>query len=107
MQQQTRQPTHPGTILKEDYPLPLSLTLTELSGRLNVSRKTLSKIVNRKGSVTPEMALRLARVFDTTPQFWMNLQGKYDLWQAEYGSEAWQVVERLPARILHSDVVGA
>jgi len=37
----------------------------------------------------------------------MNLQGKYDLWQAEYGSEAWQVVERLPARILHSDVVGA
>ena len=48
MQQQTRQPTHPGTILKEDYLLPLSLTLTELSGRLNVSRKTLSKIVNRK-----------------------------------------------------------
>ena len=67
MQQQTRQPTHPGTILKEDYLLPLSLTLTELSGRLNVSRKTLSKIVNRKSSVTPEMVLRLARFFDTTP----------------------------------------
>ena len=107
MQKQMRQPTHPGTILKEDYLIPLSLTLTELSARLNVSRKTLSKIVNRKGSVTPAMALRQARVFDTTPQLWMNLQGKYDLWQAEYGSEAWQAVEPLPVRYLHSEALGA
>jgi len=103
MRKQTRKPTHPGTILKEDYLIPLSLTMTELSSRLNVSRKTLSKIVNEKGSVTPGMALRFARAFDTTPELWLNLQAKHDLWQAEHGSKAWQVVQPLPARILHSE----
>ena len=69
---------------------------------LGVSRKTLSKIVNGKGSVTPDMALRLSRALDTTPELWLNLQKKYDLWVAEYASNAWQTVKPLSPEALHS-----
>ena len=76
-----RQPTHPGKIIKEDYLQPLSITIKEMSSTLGVSRKTLSKIINERGSITPEMALRLSRAFHTTPDLWLNLQKNYDLWQ--------------------------
>lgn len=69
-----RQPTHPGDILKEDYLKPLSITIQEMASALGVSRKTLSKIINARGAVTPDMALRLSRAFDTTPELWLNLQ---------------------------------
>jgi addiction module HigA family antidote len=74
MREMKRKPTHPGRILKEDYLEPLSMTITEMSSILGVSRKTLSKITNERGSVTPDMALRLSRAFDTTPDLWMNLR---------------------------------
>ncbi|MDZ7642570.1 MAG: HigA family addiction module antitoxin [Desulfurivibrio sp.] len=67
-----RQPTHPGNILKEDYLKPLSITIQDMASTLGVSRKTLSKIINCRGSVTPDMALRLSRAFDTTPDLWMH-----------------------------------
>ena len=69
-----RKPTHPGTILKEDYLVPLKISVTEMAEKLGVSRKTLSRILNEKSSITPDMALRLARAFDTTPKLWLNLQ---------------------------------
>ena len=78
-----RQPTHPGGILKRHYIEPLSLTISGIAKDLGVSRKTVSKIVNEKGSITPDMALRLSRAFNTTPELWLNLQTKYDLWAAE------------------------
>ncbi|CAK8716753.1 hypothetical protein GMJAKD_05930 [Candidatus Electrothrix aarhusensis] len=78
-----RKPVHPGIIIKEDYLEPLSISIKDMASNLGVSRKTLSKIINTRGSVTPEMALRLSRAFDTTPDLWMNLQKKYDLWHAE------------------------
>ena len=74
MKKVKRKPTHPGNILKEDYLVPLDLTVTEMSHRLGVSRKTLSKVLNEKGAVTPDMALRLSRAFNTTPDLWLNLQ---------------------------------
>ena len=69
-----RTPTHPGRIIKEDYLQPLSLTITEVATILGFSRKTLSKILNERGTITPDMALRLSRAFDTTPDLWLNLQ---------------------------------
>ena len=67
MRKMKRQPTHPGRIIKEDYLTPLHLTITDMANKLGVSRKTLSKIINEGGAITPDMALRLARAFDTSP----------------------------------------
>lgn len=102
MQKMTRQPTHPGTIIKEDYLAPLSISVKDMAANLGVSRKTLSKIINVRGSITADMALRLSRAFGTTPDLWMNLQKNYDLWQTEHSSNAWQSVKPLPLNLLHS-----
>ncbi len=73
-----------------------------MAGILGVSRKTLSKIINERGSITPDMALRLSRAFDTTPDLWLNLQQNFDLWKAENSSNEWQTVKPLPSEQLHS-----
>jgi addiction module HigA family antidote len=95
MKTMQRKPTHPGQILKEDYLEPLGITITELSKVLGTSRKTLSKIINERGSVTPEMALKLSRAFDTSPEFWVNLQRNYDLWVASHKSKDWKKISPL------------
>jgi len=97
-----RQPTHPGVIIKEDYLIPLSISIKDMAEILGVSRKTLSKIVNERGSIMPDMALRLARAFDTTADLWMNLQQNYDLWKAENSSNDWMAVKPIPSEQLHS-----
>lgn len=74
-------PAHPGEVLKELWLEPLSLTLTEAAKRLGTTRKTISKIINGRGTVTPEMALRLEIVFGASAQSWMNMQTAYNLWQ--------------------------
>jgi len=74
-------PAHPGKVLRELWLEPMGLTLTEAAVRLGVTRKTMSKIVNGHGAITPEMALRLEMVFGTSAQAWMNMQTAYDLWQ--------------------------
>lgn len=99
-----RQPTHPGIIIKEDYLKPLSLTITEMSSILGVSRKTLSKITNERGSVTPDMALRLSRAFDTSPELWLNLQKNFELWQAENSSTSWKCVKSISPQLLHANL---
>ena len=104
MKKMKRQPTHPGRIIKEDYLRPLSLTITEMATTLEISRKTLSKILNERGAVTPDMALRLSRAFDTTPDLWLNLQKNYDLWQAEHSSKEWLRVKPLTTQLLHSNI---
>jgi len=97
-----RQPTHPGSILKEDYLKPLSITIQDMASILGVSRKTLSKIINGNGAVTPDMALRLSRAFDTTPELWLNLQKNYDLWHAAHDSKEWQMVKPVLPALLNS-----
>ena len=104
MRKMKRQPTHPGKIIKADYLEPLHLTVTDMANKLGVSRKTLSKIINAGGAITPEMALRLARAFDTSPDLWMNLQKNYDLWHAEHGSKEWRQVKPLSPQLLHSNL---
>lgn len=95
-----RKPTHPGEIVKHDYMGPLALSVTALSARLGVSRKTLSSIVNERAAVTPDMALRLSRAFNTSPELWLNLQRGYDLWAAEQADTGWRKVEPMPNAVL-------
>ncbi len=94
MRARKRPPTHPGRIIRNHYMEPLSLSVTELSAILGVSRKTISKIVNENGALTPDMALRLSRAFETTPELWLNLQRNYDLWHAAHDSSTWQAVRK-------------
>jgi addiction module HigA family antidote len=94
--------SHPGKIIREDYLKPLGITISEFASVLGVSRKTLSKILNGRGAVTPDMALRLSRAFDTTADFWLNLQKNHDLWQVEHTSKNWQRVKPLSVQLLHS-----
>lgn len=95
MTNRKRQPTHPGGILRRHYVEPLNLTVSALAGDLHVSRKTLSKIMNERGAITPDMALRLSRAFDTTAELWLNLQTNYDLWTAASTSKEWEKVKTL------------
>jgi len=89
----TRQPTHPGAIIKFDYLEPLALKVTALAERLGVSRKTLSTILNQRASVTPDMALRLSQAFKTSPELWLNLQRAHDLWAAKQSDSGWKQVQ--------------
>ena len=75
-----------------------------MASTLGVSRKTLSKIINERGAITPDMALRLGRAFDTSPELWLNLQINYDLWLAEHESKDWQKVQPLSAKQLHANI---
>jgi antitoxin HigA-1 len=97
MRNRTRPPTHPGGILKRHYLEPLHIGVAQAALALGVSRKTLSKILNERGAVTPDMALRLAQAFQTTPELWLHLQRTYDLWHAAHNSDAWRDVATLVA----------
>lgn len=78
----SRKPVHPGEFLREDYMPELGLTVAALAKRLGVSRQTVNDIVREKRGLSPEMCLRLGRLFGTTPQFWMNMQSKVDIWDS-------------------------
>jgi len=81
-------PAHPGEVLKQLVIEPLELTITDASEHLNISRKTLSKVLNARGAITPEMALRLELVFKKpSADHWLRLQNAHDLWQARQHSK--------------------
>jgi addiction module HigA family antidote len=75
-------PPHPGEILAEMWLEPLGMSITEAAVKLNVSRKTLSEIVNGRAGISPEMALRLELAFGKSAESWLAHQDAYDLWQA-------------------------
>jgi addiction module HigA family antidote len=77
------EPQHPGEILGEDILPAAGLSVTAASERLRVSRQTLHSILSSRAGVSPEMALRLSRLFGNSPQFWTNMQATYDLWHIE------------------------
>jgi addiction module HigA family antidote len=74
---------HPGEYLSEEYMVPLGLTPYALAQNLGVPRTRVERLCRRQTGVTPDTALRLARYFATTPDFWMSLQSLYDLTVAE------------------------
>ena len=75
-------PTQPGEFIREFILEEFGLTQTELARRLAVSRRTVNQLVNGKRGITADMALRLGRLTNTTPQLWLNLQMTFDLWVA-------------------------
>ncbi|MEZ5308694.1 MAG: HigA family addiction module antitoxin [Pyrinomonadaceae bacterium] len=97
MNRKHRKSNHPGDILRRMYMEPLKLTVSALAESLGVSRKTVSKIANERGAITADMALRLSRAFDTTPELWLNLQQKHDISVAITASGDWMKVEKIVA----------
>jgi antitoxin HigA-1 len=77
-----RRPTHPGEVLREDVLPNTTLTQEQLAQRLGVSRRTVNEILNERRPVSVDMAHRLARAFNTTPDVWINMQMALDLWEA-------------------------
>jgi addiction module HigA family antidote len=73
---------HPGEVIRELCLEPLEISVTAAARALGVTRKALSELLNGRSGVSPAMALRLAKAFDTTAESWLNLQQQYDLWQA-------------------------
>lgn len=78
----SRRPTHPGEMLREDFLPDYGLTVAGLADALGVSRQTVNELLRERRAISPEMALRVARLFGNTPEFWLNAQRAVDLWDA-------------------------
>jgi len=77
-----RRPTHPGEMLREDFLPDYDLTVTGLAEAIGVSRQSVNELLRERRAVSPEMALRLSRLFSNSPEFWLNAQRAVDLWEA-------------------------
>src|SRR6056297_2959024 len=77
-----RKPTHPGEMLREDFLPDYDLTVTRLAEALGVSRQSVNELLRERRAVSPEMAIRLGRLFGNSPEFWLNAQRAVDLWEA-------------------------
>lgn len=77
-----RRPTHPGEMLREDFLPDYELTVSGLAEAIGVSRQSVNELLRERRAVSPEMALRLSRLFGNTPDFWLNAQRAVDLWEA-------------------------
>ncbi len=75
-------PTHPGEMLREDFMPDYGLSVSSIAKALGVSRQTVNELLRERRAVSPEMALRLSRLFGNTPEFWLNAQRAIDLWEA-------------------------
>ena len=78
-----RVPTHPGEMLREEFLNPMGITQQELAAAIHVPYQRVNELVNGKRGVTPSTALRLAKFFNMSPDFWMNLQQRWDLFRAQ------------------------
>ena len=78
-----REPTHPGDMLLEEFLKPMGLSQQQLAQSIDVPYQRINEIVNRRRGITPATALRLGKFFGNTAAFWMNLQLRWDLYQAE------------------------
>ena len=83
MTMQMHNPPHPGEVIRGLCLEPLGISVTDAAEALDVTRKTLSSILNGRAGISPEMALRLSIAFNTSPESWMNQQVQYDLWLAK------------------------
>lgn len=77
-----QEPPHPGQVLRDQFLRPLGISIAHAARGLGVSRKALSKIVNGRTGISPEMALRLSLALETTAEYWMELQMQRELWRA-------------------------
>jgi len=78
-----RKPTHPGEVLLKEFLEPLGMSQVDLANKIHVPIQRVNTLINEKRGVTAETAILLSRVLKTTPEFWLNLQSAYDLYEAE------------------------
>ncbi len=91
-----REPTHPGEMLLEEFLKPMELSQRELADGIRVPYQRVNELINRRRGITPATALRLAKYFGNTPGFWMNLQLRWDLYQAQQSeAEALRTIRRV------------
>ena len=90
-------PPHPGEVLRDLCLEPLGISVTKAAKALGVARKTLSSILNGHSGISPEMAIRLGKAFDTSPESWLNQQVQYDLWQAEQHAKDLKITKLIAA----------
>lgn len=83
-----RRPTHPGEMLAEDFLPDYGLTVAGLAKTIGVSRQSINELLRGRRAVSPEMALRLGRLFGNSPEFWLNAQRAVDLWDAAQAIQA-------------------
>jgi addiction module HigA family antidote len=95
-----RRPTHPGAILREDVLPALSMTQVEFARRLGVSRLTVSEILHEKRGVSPEMAARIGKFLNTTPESWLRMQEAVDLWDIQQHPERFSGITPLEPDLL-------
>jgi addiction module HigA family antidote len=94
-----RRPTNPGKILKTYYLEPRALSIAQLARATGLSRKQVSGVANGRTAVSPDTAVRFARVLDTTARFWLNLQNAVDLYDVRQRLAGWQPSEVHPAKL--------
>lgn len=95
MKQAMRKPTSVGDVLQYEFLEPLNLKVNDLAEMLNVHRNTVSALVNNNRKLTTEMAYRLATVFDTSVDLWLNLQRHLDLWEVENDARTQEELSRV------------
>jgi len=93
-----RPPTHPGEMLLEEFLKPLGISQSAFAVRLGVSFPRLNEVIRGKRSVTPDTALRLARVTGMSAEFWLGLQQDWDLWHALRSVQAMEIMQLKPIR---------
>jgi len=86
--------THPGEILKEDFLVPLNMSARTLADKIGVAPNRLTEVIKGTRAVTPDTALRLGRYFDTSANFWLNLQLAHDLSKAESNGDYQKIIPR-------------
>jgi addiction module HigA family antidote len=92
-----RKPVSVGEMLTEEFLVPMKLTQGALAEAMGVERKLVNEICNDRRSVTADTALMLARVFGNSPEFWLNVQRRTDLWLALHTPKRWQRIEQARA----------
>ncbi|MDV1094981.1 HigA family addiction module antitoxin (plasmid) [Raoultella ornithinolytica] len=103
MKQATRKPTTVGDTLLYEYLEPLNLKINELAEMLHVHRNSISALVNNKRKLTTDMAFRLSKAFDTTVDFWLNIQAAVDLWEIENDMRAQEEFSRIMSVKIYLD----
>ena len=92
-----RKPTHPGEVLREDVLPALKMSQSELAKRLGVSRLSVSELLLEKRAMSPDMAVRISRLTNTTPDGWLRMQAGVDLWELERDPKRYRHIEPVAA----------